>query len=76
MSNLREIVDEFKLSESEYGKIEVAIVDEPYGEDSSSVVSIGVFLDNQNKEPNWKVHIPKDNINSLIEALKKAKDKI
>ena len=74
MSQLDKVIDEFPLSQTTYGKIEVAIISKPYGEDSPKVVSIGVFLDKENKNPDWKVHIPKDNINQVIDALKKAKE--
>jgi hypothetical protein len=73
MSNLAKVVDEFDLHDTKNGKIEVAILEEPYGEDSPSVVSIGVFLDKENSHPDWKVHVPKENIDSLIAALEKAK---
>ncbi len=76
MGNLSKVVDEFKLSGTEDGKIEVAIIDEPYGEGTQSVVSIGIFLNSDANEPNWKAHIPKDNIDDVINALKKAKEDI
>ena len=71
-NNVKEI-KEFKLSNTENGKIEVAIISEPYGDKTETVASIGVFLDSSNGEPDWKVHIPKDNIDEVIEALKEAK---
>ena len=76
MSNLSKIIDEFKLADTNYGKIEVAIIDEPYGDNTPSVVSIGVFLDNENKNPDWKIHIPKENIDDIIKALQKAKEEL
>jgi len=76
MGTLENIIDEFKLSGTENGKIEVAIVKEPYGEGSDSVVSIGIFLNADAQEPNWKVHLPKDNIDEVISALQKAKEEI
>jgi hypothetical protein len=62
------------LSSVEKGKIEVAVIEEPYGAGSEPVASIGIFLDGSNEEPDWKVHIPKENIDGVIEALKKAKE--
>ncbi|ADV45750.1 hypothetical protein [Nitratifractor salsuginis] len=62
------------LSSAEKGKIEVAVIEEPYGAGSEPVASIGIFLDGSNEEPDWKVHIPKENIDGVIEALKKAKE--
>ena len=76
MSTLSKIIDEVKLSGTENGKIEVAVISEPYGEGSDSVASIGVFLNSENREPNWKVHIPKENIESVISALQKTKEQL
>ncbi len=76
MSQLDKIIETFKLSDTEDGKIEVAIIKEPYGEGSESVASIGIFLnsDPETLNPNWKVHIPKSNIDAVIAALQKAKE--
>jgi len=78
MGILDKVVDVIKLSGTENGKIEVAIIKEPYGEESESVASIGVFLnsDPETLNPNWLVHIPKSNIDAVIEALKKAKEEL
>ena len=74
MSKNTNIIDEFKLAGTENGKIEVATIAEPYGKGSASVASVGVFLNANNQEPDWKVHLPKDNIEAVIEALQKAKE--
>jgi hypothetical protein len=71
-----EEIKEFALSGTENGKIEVAIIKEPYGEGSAPVASVGIFLDSSNAEPDWKVHIPKEDIDKVIEALKEAKAKL
>ena len=76
MSELSKVIDEFKLSSTDNGKVEVAIIKEPYGKDSESVVSVGIFLSSDASEPNWKVHIPKGNIDEVISALQKAKEDI
>ena len=76
MSELTKVVDEFKLSGTDNGKIEVAVIKEPYGEGSENVASIGIFLNNDADEPNWKVHIPKGNIDDVISALQKAKEEL
>ena len=76
MSELEKVIDEFKLSGTENGKIEVAVVKEPYGEGSDSVASIGIFLNSDASEPNWKVHLPKENIGAIISALQKAKEEL
>jgi len=62
------------LSSAEKGKIEVAVIEEPYGAGSTAVASIGIFLDGGNEEPDWKVHLPKEDIDGVIEALRKAKE--
>ncbi len=64
------------LSGTKDGKIEVATLGNPYGEGSESVVSIGIFLSAGSQEPDWKVHIPKDNVDAVISALNKAKEQI
>ena len=67
-------IETLPLSSVEKGKIEVAVIEEPYGSGSEPVASIGIFLDASNEEPDWKVHIPKGDIDAVIEALKKAKE--
>ena len=44
-----------------------------YGEGSYTVVSIGISLAGNAKEPEWKVHIPLENLDQVIEALKAVK---
>ena len=62
------------LAGTENGKITVTTIEEPYGEGSAPVASIGIALQSNAEEPDWKVHIPKDNIDAVIEALQKAKE--
>jgi len=64
-------VDEMNLSGTK-GKITITTIDHPYGAKSESVVSVGISLKADANEPDWKVHIPKSNIEQVIEALKKA----
>ncbi len=64
----------FPLSGTQSGKIEVAKIEHPYGEDSEPVASIGIFLDKFSEEPDWKVHIPKENIDDVIAALQETKE--
>jgi len=64
-------IDEMVLSGSK-GKITVMTITEPYGPKSESVASIGISLKADATEPEWKVHIPKANIEQLIKALEKA----
>ena len=51
--------------------ITVSNITEPYGAGSGEVTSIGISL--TGKEPEWKVHIPKENIDEVIAALQKSK---
>ena len=66
-------VAEMTLSGTKDGKITVTTVAEPYGPKSESVASIGITLQAGAQEPDWKVHIPKANIDEVIAALENAK---
>jgi hypothetical protein len=55
------------------GIISVATLQNPYGEDSATVASIGISLNGEANNPEWKVHIPLENIDEVIEALKEIK---
>ena len=66
-------IDEMTLSGTKDGKITVTTVAEPYGPKSESVASIGISLQANADEPDWKVHIPKANIDAVISALEEAK---
>jgi len=57
------------LSSTKKGVISVTKVERPYGEDSAPVASIGISLTGNAKEPEWKVHIPLDNLDEVIKAL-------
>ena len=67
-------IAEMGLSGTKEGKITVTTIEEPYGANSESVASIGISLQANAEEPDWKVHIPKANIDAVIEALQKAKE--
>jgi hypothetical protein len=66
-------IDEMTLSGTKEGRISVTTVSEPYGPKSESVASIGISLQAGAQEPDWKVHIPKANIDAVIAALTEAK---
>jgi len=66
-------INEIVLSGTKDGKISITTIEEPYGSKSHSVVSIGISLQAGTADPDWKVHIPKDNIEAVIEALQIAK---
>lgn len=61
------------LSGTKKGVISVAKIDEPYGAGSASVASIGISLVGNADESEWKVHIPLENLDEVIEALKELK---
>ncbi|QCT93826.1 hypothetical protein FE773_01110 [Caminibacter mediatlanticus TB-2] len=63
------------LANTKEGIITISHIDEPYGEGSKPVVSIGISLDGDENNPDWKAHIPYENIDDVIEALKEAKEK-
>lgn len=64
------------LSGTDNGTITVTTVEEPYGAGSESVASIGIALQANAEEPDWKVHLPKENIDAVIAALQKAKESL
>ena len=67
------LIKEIPLASAENGVISVATVKEPYGEESGPVVSIGIWLSKSDDEPDWKVHIPVENLDEVIAALQEAK---
>jgi hypothetical protein len=73
MSGTLTNVDEMILSGTKDGKITITTISQPYGPKSESVASIGISLQAGAEEPDWKVHIPKANIDAVIAALTEAK---
>jgi len=61
------------LSGTKSGVISVTKLNEPYGEGSGVVASIGISLSGDANNPEWKVHIPMDNLDEVIKALKELK---
>ena len=57
------------LNGTKNGVISVTKIEEPYGAGSGSVASVGISLVGNSNEPEWKVHIPLENIDAVIEAL-------
>lgn len=70
-----ELLKTISLSGTDKGVISISNVNEPYGEGTNSVVSVGVSLNGDENNPEWKAHIPYANIDEVIEALKEAKEK-
>jgi len=64
---------EISLNGTKKGVISVAKLDEPYGKDSATVASIGISLSGDTNTPDWKVHIPIDNLDEVIQALQELK---
>lgn len=61
------------LSGTKNGIISVTKIAEPYGKGSAPVASIGISLAGDSQKPEWKVHIPLDNLDEVMEALKELK---
>ena len=71
MKNTIEIKN-IKLANTEKGVINISKIENPYGENSSPVVSVAISLNGENID--WKAHIPYENLDEVIEALKEAKN--
>jgi len=61
------------LSGTQNGVISVTKLENPYGEGSGTVASIGISLNGEANNPEWKVHIPLDNLDDVIKALEELK---
>ena len=58
------------LASSDNGVISVTKIEKPYGENSKPVVSIGISLNGDANNPDWKAHIPLENVDAACEAVK------
>jgi hypothetical protein len=61
------------LSGTKKGVISVTKIDEPYGPGSATVASVGISLVGDAEAPEWKVHIPLENLDAVIKALEALK---
>ena len=61
------------LSGTTKGVISVTKIDEPYGKDSVTVASVGISLSGNVDAPEWKVHLPMENLDEVIKALQALK---
>ncbi len=61
------------LNGTKNGVISVAKLENPYGEGSDAVASIGISLNGDATNPEWKVHIPLENLDEVIKALQELK---
>jgi hypothetical protein len=75
MGGKNTILKTFALADTKKGIISISHLEEPYGTGSFPVVSIGISLKGDDSSPDWKAHIPYDNLDQLIEALQEAKEK-
>jgi hypothetical protein len=66
-------IETIQLAGTKSGTISIANIKDPYGQNTGEVTSIGVSLVGDNEDVQWKVHIPKENIEAVIAALQKAK---
>ena len=62
-------IESFPYKDRENSFITVSTIDQPYGEGSDSVVSVGCTLKGNTDNPTWKVHIPMDLLESVALAL-------
>ncbi len=58
------------LASNDKGVISIAKIEKPYGEGSKPVVSIGISLNGDAENPDWKAHIPLENIEDVCAAVK------
>jgi hypothetical protein len=61
------------LSGTKNGVISVKKIEEPYGAGSGTVASVGISLSGDAESPEWKVHIPLENVDDVIKALSELK---
>ena len=71
MSTITEL-GSLALADTKKGKIYISNVTEPYGKDTSDIISIGISLNGQDIQ--WKSHIPYENLDDVIEILQKANE--
>lgn len=73
MGGKNTILTKLALAGTKTGVISISHLEEPYGNGSFPVVSIGISLKKNSEEPDWKAHIPYENLDELIAALQDAK---
>ena len=66
-------IKEIPLEGTQNGVISVKKIEEPYGEGSGTVASIGISLSGNAEDPEWKVHLPLNNLDDVIAALQALK---
>lgn len=68
-----ELISSILLKGTQNGKISLANIKNPYGDGSGEILSIAVCL--KDNTPEWKIHIPYENLDELIIALQSISDK-
>ena len=71
MSKEMTIETTLPLANTKNGIISVSRITEPYGPGSGTVASVGISLNGDTSNPEWKVHIPMENLEDVIAALQK-----
>lgn len=61
------------LHSTKKGTISVTKIEQPYGEKSTPVASIGISLSGKVDAPDYKVHLPMENLDEVITALQALK---
>lgn len=69
MSGKVSIEKTIPLASTKNGTISVSKIEQPYGENSGTVASIGISLSGNAEAPDWKVHLPIENLDEVIAAL-------
>jgi hypothetical protein len=72
MSGIFYLKKEISLKNTQNGKITIGIMEKPYGENSSGIVSIAITLDGKNTD--WKIHIPNENLDDVILTLQELQE--
>jgi len=73
MNKKADIMYKINLANTKNGIITISHINEPYGDRSTPVVSIGISLSGNTQEPDWKAHIPYENLDEVIKALQSIK---
>ncbi len=57
------------LANTQNGVISVTKLEKPYGDESKPIVSIGISLNGDVDNPDWKAHIPLENVDELCKIV-------
>ncbi|WP_267524844.1 hypothetical protein [Campylobacter sp. MG1] len=68
-----DVLNTILLNDTQSGKISLANIKEPYGSGSKDVLSVAICL--KDNTPEWKIHIPYENLDELIIALQSISEK-